>query len=259
MPVRDTAPTGAPCWVDLTTSDVGRSRAFYTELFGWTADEPAEEYGGYFTFRKDGHAVAGCMAAEPRTAVPDVWSAYLAADDAQKTVDLAEARGAIAYVPPMPVGDLGTMAFLGDIGGAAVGVWQPGQHRGFGVYAEPGTPTWFELHTRDYDASVAFYRDVFGWETRVESDVPSFRYTTLVDGGLQLAGIMDAGAFLPEGVPAHWSVYFGSADVDATVEDVLRLGGSVVEAAKDTPYGRLVVVADPTGSRFKLVGGLANA
>ena len=24
---------------------------------------------------------------------------------------------------------------------------------------------WFELHTRDYDASVEFYRDVFSWDT----------------------------------------------------------------------------------------------
>ena len=34
-------------------------------------------------------------------------------------------------------------------------------------------------HTRDYDASLAFYRDVFGWKTKVESDAPEFRYTTL--------------------------------------------------------------------------------
>ncbi|MGH3888170.1 MAG: hypothetical protein ACRDSZ_16670 [Pseudonocardiaceae bacterium] len=41
MPTRDTAPIGAPCWVDLLTSDTGRSRAFYCQLFGWTAQEPA--------------------------------------------------------------------------------------------------------------------------------------------------------------------------------------------------------------------------
>ncbi|MDQ6614274.1 MAG: VOC family protein, partial [Actinomycetota bacterium] len=38
MPTRDTAPIGAPCWVDLMTSDTERSRAFYCELFGWTAE-----------------------------------------------------------------------------------------------------------------------------------------------------------------------------------------------------------------------------
>ena len=34
MPLRDTAPLGAPCWIDLFTSDPDTSRAFYRDLFG---------------------------------------------------------------------------------------------------------------------------------------------------------------------------------------------------------------------------------
>ncbi len=41
---------GAPCWMDLSTSDTAAVRSFYTGLFGWTADEPQEEFGGYFMF-----------------------------------------------------------------------------------------------------------------------------------------------------------------------------------------------------------------
>ena len=61
MPKRDSAPIGAPCWVDLFTSDPDKSRAFYGELFGWTAEDAGEEYGGYINFSKDGVPVAGCM------------------------------------------------------------------------------------------------------------------------------------------------------------------------------------------------------
>jgi predicted enzyme related to lactoylglutathione lyase len=68
-----------------------------------------------------------------------------------------------------------------------------------------------------------------------------------------LAGIMDASAFLPEGVPAHWSIYFGTADTDATLAKVVELGGSIVEPATDTPYGRLATAADPSGIQFKLL------
>jgi uncharacterized protein len=46
MPERDTAPVGAPCWVDLMTSDTDRSRAFYARLLGWQAEDPAPEFGG---------------------------------------------------------------------------------------------------------------------------------------------------------------------------------------------------------------------
>ena len=78
--------------------------------------------------------------------MPDVWSVYLAVDDAKATVDAAAANGAAVIVGAIDVMELGTM----------VG-----------------------LHTRDYDATVAFYRTVFHWDTHVVSDAPEFRSTWL--------------------------------------------------------------------------------
>jgi predicted enzyme related to lactoylglutathione lyase len=236
------------------TSDADRSRAFYGELFGWTAQEPNAEFGGYFNFTKDGVLVAGCMPHMPGPDEPDVWSVYLASDDVAKTREAAAASGGQVIMPAMAVGDLGSMAVITDAGGASVGVWQPGSHKGFGLIAEPGAPGWFEVHTREYGATVKFYRDVFGWDTHVASDTPEFRYTTLGRDEAAQAGIMDASGFLPEGEPAHWSVYFGAEDADAALAKVTSLGGSVVRPAEDTLYGRLAEAADPTGARFKLVG-----
>ena len=253
MPTRDSAPAGAPCWVDLTTSDPGRSRAFYGELFGWTADESAAEFGGYFNFRKDDVLVAGCMPSMPGPGPSDVWSVYLATDDAGKTLEAAAAAGGQVLVPAMVVGDLGTMAVVTDPGGAGIGMWQPGLHQGFGVFGEAGTPSWFELLTRDYQAAVGFYREVFGWDTHVVSDTPEFRFTTMRDGEEWLAGIMDASGFLPGGAPASWWVYFGVPDADAALATITSLGGSILVAAQDTPYGRLATAADPAGAQFKVV------
>jgi uncharacterized protein len=245
---------GAPCWVELSTSDAEKATAFYGALFGWTGEASAE-FGGYINFQREGQPVAGCMASDGSAGPTDLWSVYLQTDDAEKTTETATAHGGQVVVPPMPVGDLGTMAFVTDAGGGNIGLWQPGQHRGTAVVAEPGAPAWFELHTRDYDASVAFYRDVFGWDAHVASDTPEFRYTTLGEGDDEKAGIMDAAAFLPEGVPAHWSVYFAVPDADAALAQVVELGGSIVQPAEDTPYGRLAEAADPNGARFKLVAG----
>ena len=254
MPARETAPAGAPCWVDLMTSDPSRARDFYAGVFGWTAEEPNPEFGGYFNFAKNGIRVAGGMASQPDSGQPDTWSVYLAVDDAAKTLEAATAHGGQIIVPAMPVADLGTMAVITDVAGAAIGMWQPGLHKGFGLLAEPGAPGWFEVLTPDYPATVSFYRDVFGWDTQVMGDTPEFRYTVMQRGGEQYAGIMDASGFLPAGQPAQWSVYFGAADTDATLATITRLGGSVVRPAEDTPYGRLAEAADPTGARFKLVG-----
>ena len=90
MPARATAPPGAPCWVNLLTSDAERSRGFYSQVFGWTATEPQEQFGGYFNFSSGGALVAGGMPKQPGMEAPDTWSVYLATDDVQKTLESAD-------------------------------------------------------------------------------------------------------------------------------------------------------------------------
>jgi predicted enzyme related to lactoylglutathione lyase len=253
MTIRQNVPSGAPCWVDLMTSDVEKSAAFYGALLGWTAESSGPEYGGYVNFFLDGEHVAGLMQAQPEMGgVANVWSVYLAVEDAAATVSKARDNGAQTIVDAMPVGPLGTMAVVTDAGGAAIGMWQAGEHRG-GVVATTGAPCHFELHTRDFDATIKFYENVFGWKIDRAADEPGFRYYLLAgmpDG--EGAGIMDSSAFLPEGVPAHWSVYFAVADMDAAVAKVKELGGTIVQGPETTPYGVLASCTDATGALFKL-------
>jgi predicted enzyme related to lactoylglutathione lyase len=254
MPTRDSAPIGSPCWTDLWTSDVEGSRRFYSELFGWEAQEPSPEFGGYFMFTSKGVPVAGAMGEVGEMPANNVWKIYLDTDDIVKTIAAAELAGAQIVSPPTAVADLGIQSVLVDPTGAHLGAWQAGTFQGFTVLNEHSAPSWFELHTRDYAAAVAFYRSVFRWDTDTIGDSDEFRYTTMRDpsGEGEWAGIMDATAFLPEGVPAHWSVYWEVDDADATVAKVKALGGSVVMDVEDTPYGRLATVTDPVGAQFKL-------
>jgi predicted enzyme related to lactoylglutathione lyase len=55
MPNRDAAPIGAPCWLELFTSDTATGRSFYEHLFGWTSVETGPDFGGYVNFVKDCH------------------------------------------------------------------------------------------------------------------------------------------------------------------------------------------------------------
>lgn len=253
MPTRATVPVGAPVWNDLTTPDLGTTVAFYTALFGWTHHDGADGYG---TFRHQDQPVAGVSPAlDP--ASPAVWSVYLRADDVVAATAGARESGARVVLDPAddgPAGGHGRTAYLVDPSGAAVGLRETPGALGLTLAGEPCTPVWHELLTRDYPAAVAFYRSL-GWTTRVEGDTADFRYVTFAQGDEMYGGIMDAAAFLPPDVPSHWSVYLGSADTDATVARAVELGAAVVQAAEDTPYGRLATLADPLGSAFKVIQG----
>jgi uncharacterized protein len=249
------APTlvvGAPCWIDLYSSDTDKAKEFYGGLFGWTPEAPQEGFGGYFTFTKDGKHVGGCMANDGEAGYPDAWGVHLMTGDVEATANAVPEHGGTVEMAPMTVGENGRSAIVRDPGGAMIGAWQPGTQKGFEVTGEPGTPAWFELHTRSYDESVEFYRGVFQWDAHTVSDTPEFRYTTLGEGESQLAGIMDDAVF-PGDDPAHWAVYFAVTDADAALERVVELGGTIVQPAEDTPYGRLAQAADPTGTRFRIV------
>jgi predicted enzyme related to lactoylglutathione lyase len=254
MPTRDSAPLGSPCWADLWTSDVDGSRRFYSELFGWEAQEPSPEFGGYFMFTRDGVPTAGAMGDMGDMPADNSWKIYLNTDDLAKTLERATSEGAEILAPAMPVADLGQQAVLNDPTGARHGAWQPGTFPGFTVLNEHGAPSWFELLTRDYATAVAFYRSVYQWEIDTVGDSDDFRYCTMrnPDGEGELAGIGDARSFLPAAVPDHWSIYWETDDADAGVARVKALGGAVVLEAADTPYGRLATVTDPAGAQFKL-------
>lgn len=248
-------PAGAPCWIDLMTSNMAKSQEFYTALFGWnyeTGDE--EKYGGYTMAFKDGKSVAGLMQSqEDGQGYPDMWSTYLRVDDIDAAVASAKDAGAISYMEPMEVPEQGKMAMLGDPSGASIGLWEFGGHTGFQAHGENGASTWHELHSKDYPAAVGFYTGVFGLAPKVMGDTPEFRYTTLVEGEKELAGVMDASGYLPDEVPSHWEVYFQVDDVDAAVAKALTLGATVINEAEDTPYGRLAGLTDGTGAMFKLM------
>lgn len=259
MTTRTIAPVGAPCWVDLWAPDVEASRAFYPEVFGWEVTEPEPEFGGYFNFLHNGAPVAGAMGdmgtpgEDFYLPADNTWTVHLATDDIAAATAAVERGGGVVSAPAMEIADLGWKAAVVDPAGAKFALWQPGTHPGFVALDEPGASSWFELHTPDHPAALAFYGDVCRWKTSFASDTDEFRYA-IVEGpnpGEQLAGVMDSSIFGPDAA-AEWGIYWHTDDIDATVATITKLSGSVIHPPEPTPYGHLAVVADPAGAVFKL-------
>lgn len=247
---------GAPCWIDLMTTDAQRAEDFYGSLLGWTFQRGDEElYGGYAMALLDGKPIAGVMQKQPSEEMPDVWTTYLYVENADESVAKVQEAGGQLYFGPMDVPEQGRMGVVGTPEGATVGFWEPGGHLGYAEFHVPGSPYWHESFTRDFQGSKDFYTKAFGWDVTMMSDTDEFRYGTLGAGTAAVAGLMDASSFLPEGVPAHWRVYFGVEDCRAAAKRVEELGGSVLEGPEDTPFGVIATVQDPMGGTFLLASG----
>ena len=264
---------GGPIWIDLSTHDIEAAVAFYRDMFGWDVAASGPEYGGYRMITAGGTSIGGMMSSlmgpdgptdEPQS--PTAWTVYLRTADIVSTSERTAGAGGVVVVPPMDVGPLGKMACVTDPAGAFVGFWQPGEFGGMEAVAGPGLPCWFECMSTDFDAALPYYRDVLGWDVhwmgegddgapahvREQPADASFKYVTH-GGDDGVAGLCDASAWLPEGVPSYWRLYLGVEDTDAAVERLRALGGSVLDGPLDSPFGRLATVADPQGAQFQII------
>jgi uncharacterized protein len=110
-----------------------------------------------------------------------------------------------------------------------------------------GRFVWHELLTTDTAAAAAFYPRIMPWRTQ-PSNMPG--YTIFMSGQSQVAGLMS----LPgeaASTPAHWLMYVGTPEVDATCAKALSLGARVCKSPADIPnVGRFAVLADPQGATF---------
>jgi uncharacterized protein len=249
MVTRDTPwPAGTPCWVDISVDDVPKAIAFYSGLFGWDVQVGPPESGGYALAHLAGRLVAGIGPKMGDPSAPSAWMTYLASDDVDATAERIKAADGQLPMGPMDVMEEGRMALAFDKVGAVFGVWQAGRTKGVAVANEPGSLTWNEHLSGDFEGSKAFYQAVFGYEYDDMSN-EEFQYAAIkVDGNI-VGGIGGA----PEGRAPGWGTYFAVADTDATLAKVTELGGSVLRPAEDTPFGRMATVADNHNAVFSVI------
>lgn len=256
MPKVESISQGAPIWMDLMTSDMEKAKSFYGELFGWSIVDNGEDFGHYHMASRGDDVVAGMMQkSADDAAMPDVWTVYLAVDNAEASTEAVKQAGGQVMLEPMVVGPTGTMVVASDPSGAVVGLWEPNEHKGFTVWGEHGTPAWHELMTLDFEAASAFYATAFDVDVvdMEFGDGGPASYRTIRINGEDKAGIMDATGKMPEGVPSNWLIYYGVTDTDAAAEKAKSLGGSVMVEPVDTPHGRFALLGDPDGAAFAII------
>lgn len=239
---------GAPCWADISPTDIDTARAFYSAVIGWDIPPGDEAFGGYTTASVGDAGVAGLMPSDGT--FPTAWTLYFASGDADATSAAIVDNGGTVIVPSTEVADFGRMVIAADPTGAVFGVWQANSMIGFDVVGAPGGFAWCDLRSSDPDAARAFYTAVFGYTyTPMEMAGPAYATFALGGDGAPQGGIGDMmGA--PEGTPPHWLLYWAVADSEASAAAARATGGTVLADPFDSPFGRMAPMLDPFGAPF---------
>jgi uncharacterized protein len=273
---RDGFQHGVPCWVDTWQPDADAAVAFYQELFGWEAEDtmPAGIEGKHYMCRLRGRDVAA-VASRPSQAPPvTAWNTYVWVDDAVRTADQAVETGGSVLTEPFDALDGGRIAIVADPAGAAIGIWQPGAHRGAQLVNEPGAYAMSALVTPDSEGSREFYGALFGWGTESfdlgDEVMTMWTVPGYVGGEPQQPVSREVVATMAPGVadserdlPPRWSVDFWIPDADAAAAKATELGGMVLTGPYEIPDAGMkqAVIADPQGATLSLTQppGLPNA
>jgi uncharacterized protein len=234
---------GVPCRIDTWQPDAAAAVAFYTELFGWETEDtmPPDTPGQHFMCRLRGRDVAAIASRPEGAPSATAWTTYVWVESAEQAAANAADSAGTALMDPFESLDGGRIALIADPAGAAIGVWQPGAHRGAQRINEPGAWSMSQLSTPDPEGANAFGEATM-WRLpgyaggEPEQPVPR-----------DVVAAMSAG-----GAPAQWSVDFWIDDASAAAAKTPRLGGSVVAPPSEIAGFKRAVLADPQGAVFSV-------
>jgi len=239
------------CWVEISTTDPGKAKLFYSQLFGWETEDVPAGPTTYTLLKKRGKQIGGLYELTPdmqSQGTPSHWLSYVAVDSADAASKKAATLGGRVVVDAMDVMEHGRMAVLQDPTGATFAVWQSKEHKGAQVVNEPSAVCWTELATSDRKAAAKFYSGLFDWQGEEQNygDTP---YTMWMNGAAPTGGMLEMGE-----MPPHWMPYFQVEDCDAASAKAAKLGGSICVQPTDIPsIGRFAVLQDPTGATFSVI------
>ncbi|MEU1618949.1 VOC family protein [Streptomyces sp. NPDC005722] len=110
-----------------------------------------------------------------------------------------------------------------------------------------GAPNWIDLGSPDPGAAVSFYTGLFSWDAQpLGPEAGGYGFFRL--GGKTVAAF---GPLSEEGVRSSWTLYFQTADADATAKAVEQAGGTVRLPPFDVfTNGRMAGFTDPGGAEF---------
>jgi uncharacterized protein len=110
------------CHVELNTTDLKKSKDFYSKLFDWKLEDMPD---GNYTMIKVGEGTGGGMMKHPIPGAPSFWLSYVLVDDIQGSTKKAKSLGASVMKDVTEIPGYGRFSVLADPTGAHFALWNP--------------------------------------------------------------------------------------------------------------------------------------
>jgi uncharacterized protein len=247
---------GCFAWYELMTTDVAAARAFYGDVLGLGTQDASTPELPYSLFTAGKVPTCGLMDLPEeglRMCATPRWMGYIGVNDVEMTANRIRHLGGSVYVPPT-ITNIGLISVVADpqtatfalINGLKPRRPQPAES------GMPGRVGWHELLAADWEKSLVFYSEVFGWQ-KVDAEISQTDiYHPFSTGGRTIGGMFTKG---PEEPLPFWLLYFNVEDIDTALEHVKTGGGKVFQGPFELPGGIWIArCADPQGAVFALQG-----
>ena len=109
--------------LELNSTDVDKSKAFYGKLFEWTLEDT--KIGDLdYTMIKVGKGTGGGMMEQLIPGAGSAWLPYVDVQDIKASTQKAQSLGAKVMKDVSEVADMGWLSIIVDPTGAMLGLWQ---------------------------------------------------------------------------------------------------------------------------------------
>jgi predicted enzyme related to lactoylglutathione lyase len=229
-------------WFEINGPNPEATAGFYTELFGWHAEQVLGGSTYMLIDTLSGSGINGGLGATEGGQAPHALF-YVENADIESLLEKAVSTGSTSVVPVTET-DMVTFAQFTDPFGNLIGLV-----RGEGttnVSAGDNAPVdWFELSCTEPERAWDYYRALFGWV--IEGDMGGQFVHAEVDAG---GGIRGGIGSSPDGQP-HVALYASVDDVQKYLERAESLGAEpVMPPTKVDEHTTIAAFVDPQGTTF---------
>lgn len=246
-------------WYELMSRDASAAQHFYAGLLGWQFADSGMPDIDYLIGSKGDTPVVGMMTLTDEmleNGAHPFWSAYIAVDDIDASLDQLGKAGGHTLMEPRDVEHVGRFAMVCDPHEVPFYIMHPTgeESQSFARYkAAEGHCAWNELLSPDPEAAKSFYGQLFGWQKADEMDMGKMG---LYEMWRQQDYLIGAVMKKPDDIPVPmWVHYFRVGDIDVAASFITDNAGRMINGPMQIPGGEYIVHGmDPQGAMFAIIG-----